>query len=78
MTPISAAACDVSPRRGYLSPGHSNVLEIETVYYYSSALHIFVDFEVYLLKFKHASNRPFYCRVSAGYFPVRLLNDMRI
>ena len=68
---LSAKSRIYSPRRGYLSPGNSIVLEIETLYY-SSASQILADFGAHLLKFKHVF------RVSPSYFPVRLLNDMRV
>ena len=66
-----------SPRRGYLSPGNSIVLEKETNSN-SSASQILADFGDNLTKFKHASIRPVYFRVSLSYFPVWLLNDTMI
>ena len=57
-----------SPRRGYL----------KRLLHYSSASQILADFGDNLTKFKHASIRPVYFRVSLSYFPVWLLNDTMI
>ena len=46
--------------------------------HYSSASQILADFGDNLTKFKHASIRPVYFRVSLSYFPVWLLNDTMI
>ena len=61
LTIFSAKSKIHSPRRGYLSPGNSIVLEIEAALLFISVT-IFADFGAHLLKFKHASNNPVYKR----------------
>ena len=75
---LSARSIIYSPRRGYLSPGNYIVLEIETALLFISVTNScrfwgsFVEIQAC---FQH---KAIYFRVSSSYFPVRLLNDMRI
>ena len=54
LTIVSAKSKIYSPRRGYLSPGNSSILEI--------AATLLLILGLILLKLKHASNRPVYFR----------------
>ena len=59
LTIVSAKSKIYSPRRGYLSPGNSIVLEIMSSYFIIHRRHKFLPI---LLKLKHAFKRPVYLR----------------
>ena len=63
LTSVSAKSTLYSPRRGYLSPGNSIVLEIAATLFYIHQRHNFLlILALILLKLKNASNRPVYFR----------------
>ena len=78
LTIVSAKPKIHSPRRGYLSPGNSIVLEKETASLFISVTNSCSSVGDNLTKFKHASITPVYFRVSPSYVPVLLLNDTTI
>ena len=59
LTIVSAKSKIYSPRRGYLSPGDSIILEIAANFIIHQRHNFLLILGLILLKLKHASNRPF-------------------
>ena len=62
LTIVSAKSKIYSPRRGYLSPGNSIILEIAATLSFIGVIIFLLILGLILLKLKPASNRPVYFR----------------